>query len=217
MPFSHLIDLEAVLDQLSIHAAIFVGSSMGGALAIDFAIEHPERTIALAADRHLDQRRRGCRGSRGGEPTSRTRTNNAIDRGNFDSANKILAHLWLDGPLSEAGRVSGPVRELFLAMDAIQLNHPKLTQEEEPEPAIDAVGNIIAPTLLVVGELDFPDIVDRHEDLSEEIENAFAIVLEDTAHFPSLERPGPVQPDPARIPRGGDGAGRGRRGQRRRA
>jgi pimeloyl-ACP methyl ester carboxylesterase len=47
VPFNHLIDLEAVLDRLSIHAAIFIGSSMGGGLAIDFALEHPERTIAL--------------------------------------------------------------------------------------------------------------------------------------------------------------------------
>jgi len=54
---------------------------------------------------------------------------------------------------------------------------------------VDVVNRITAPTLLVVGELDFPDIVGRHEDLSEELENAFAVVLEDTAHFPSLERP----------------------------
>ena len=30
VPFNHLVDLEAVLDRLSVHAAIFVGSSMGG-------------------------------------------------------------------------------------------------------------------------------------------------------------------------------------------
>lgn len=188
VPFSHLVDLEAVLDQLSIHAAIFVGSSMGGALALDFAVEHPERTIALAL------MGTAITGGEGAEvPDEAAHLEDAyeyaIERGNLDSANKILAHLWLDGPLSDAGRVSGPVRDLFLDMSRIQLAHEKLTQEEEPEPAIDAVGNITAPVLLVVGELDFPDIVDRHEDLSEEIENAFAIVLEDTAHFPSMERP----------------------------
>jgi pimeloyl-ACP methyl ester carboxylesterase len=188
VPFNHLVDLEAVLDQLSIHAAIFVGSSMGGGLALDFAIEHPERTIALVLigtavtggeDAEVPDEAAGLEDA----------YEYAIERGNLESANKVLAHMWLDGPLSEANRVSGPVRELFLAMSAIQLNHPELTQEEFPEPAIDAVGNITAPTLLVVGELDFPDIVDRHEDLSEEIENAFAVVLEDTAHFPSMERP----------------------------
>ncbi|MGV3490094.1 MAG: alpha/beta fold hydrolase [Devosia sp.] len=188
VPFNHLVDLEAVLDQLSIHAAIFVGSSMGGGIAIDFAIEHPERTIALVL---VGTAITGGDGAEVPEEAADLEDayDYAIERGNLDSANKVLAHLWLDGPLSDAGRVSGPVRELFLKMSAIPLHHPKLTQEEEPESAIDAVGNITAPVLLVVGELDFPDIIDRHEDLSEEIENAFAVVLEDTAHFPSMERP----------------------------
>lgn len=74
-------------------------------------------------------------------------------------------------------------------MNAIALNHPKLTQEELPDDAFDNVSAITAPTLLVVGDLDCPDIVALHEDLSEEIENAFAVILEDTAHLPSLERP----------------------------
>jgi len=74
-------------------------------------------------------------------------------------------------------------------MNEVVLNHPALTEEEQPDPAVDHLHLITAPTLLVVGELDFPDIVARHEDISEELENAFAVVLEDTAHFPSLERP----------------------------
>ena len=37
-PFSHLDDLEAVLGHFGIHAAVFVGCSMGGGLAIDFAL-----------------------------------------------------------------------------------------------------------------------------------------------------------------------------------
>ena len=74
-------------------------------------------------------------------------------------------------------------------MNEIHLNHPQLTQEERPEAAFHNLAAITAPTLLVVGELDCSDIIAIHEDLSEELENAFAVVLEDTAHFPSLERP----------------------------
>src|SRR6218665_1902550 len=46
-PFSHIDDLEAVLDAFDIHAAIFVGCSMGGGLAVDFALRHPGRVIGL--------------------------------------------------------------------------------------------------------------------------------------------------------------------------
>lgn len=188
VPFNHLVDLEAVLDGLSIHAAILVGSSRGGALAIDFALEHPERTIGLvligtaitgADDAEIPEEAADLEDA----------LEYATGRGNIDTVNRIEAHLWLDGPLSEAGRVQGEVRDLFLRMNATHLNHPELTEEEFPDDAIDNLSAITAPTLLVVGELDLPDIIDRHEDLSEELENAFAVVLEDTAHLPSLERP----------------------------
>lgn len=188
VPFNHLVDLEAVLDGLSIHAAILVGSSRGGALAIDFALEHPERTIGLVLIGTA------ITGADDAEiPEDAADLEDALEyatgRGNIDTVNRIEAHLWLDGPLSEAGRVQGEVRDLFLRMNATHLNHPELTEEEFPDDAIDNLSAITAPTLLVVGELDLPDIIDRHEDLSEELENAFAVVLEDTAHLPSLERP----------------------------
>ena len=187
-PFNHLIDLEAVLDQLSIHAAIFVGASAGGALAIDFAIEHPERTVGLVLVATA------LTGSP--EPEIPEEAEGLFDaqvyaeeRGQMTSVNKIDAHLWLDGPLSESGRVEGPARELFLAMNGDRLNKPKLTKEEERDSAIDNLGVVTAPVLLVVGELDFPHIIDRHAELSDDFENAFAVVLEDTAHLPNLERP----------------------------
>lgn len=188
VPFNHLVDLEAVLDRLSVHAAIFVGSSMGGGLAIDFALEHPNRTVALVL---MGTAVTGAEGYEVDEEVEQLEEafEYAKERGNISTANRIQAHEWLDGPYGEAGRVTGPVRELFLAMNEIHLNHAPLTQEERPESAFQNLSAITAPTLLVVGELDCSDVVAIHEDLSEELENAFAVVLEDTAHFPSLERP----------------------------
>lgn len=188
VPFNHLVDLETVLDRLSVHAAIFVGASMGGGLAIDFALEHPNRTIALVL---MGTAVTGAEGYEVDEEVEQLEEafEYAKERGNISTANRIQAHEWLDGPYGEAGRVTGPVRELFLAMNEIHLNHAPLTQEERPESAFHSLSAITAPTLLVVGELDCSDIIAIHEDLSEELENAFAVVLEDTAHFPSLERP----------------------------
>ncbi len=188
-PFSHLSDLETLLDRLSIHAAILVGASTGGGLAVDFALEHPERTIGLvligtalsgAPDPELPEEAEALFDAR----------DYAAERRQWASVNRIDAHLWLDGPLEKAGRVEGPARELFLEMNGQALEKPALTQEDEPElSAADHVGHITAPVLLVVGELDFPHIVERHEELSEELENAFAVTIEEAAHLPSLERP----------------------------
>ena len=187
-PFSHLVDLEAVLDQLDIHAAVLVGCSRGGALAVDFAIEHPGRTIGLVLVGTT------ISGDERAEPADEIGAiEDALDyarqQGNLELVNKIQAHLWLDGPLSQNGRVDGEARELFLEMNRIALNHPQLTHEEPADPAADIVSTIVAPTLLVVGDLDYPAIIERHDELSDQLENAFAVVIEGTAHLPSLERP----------------------------
>jgi pimeloyl-ACP methyl ester carboxylesterase len=186
--FSHVADLEAVLDRLSVDAVIFVGASNGGAVAVDFAIEHPERTVGLvlvgtslsgAEEPELPEEAEALFDAR----------DYAVERQQWASVNRVDAHLWLDGPLSQSGRVEGPARELFLDMNGRRLGKPALTHEEAPEPAVDSLAAISGPVLLVVGDLDFPHIIERHEDLSEELENAFSVTLEDTAHLPSLERP----------------------------
>lgn len=187
-PFSHLVDLEAVLDRLGIEAAVLVGASSGGALAIDFALEHPERTVALVLV--------GTEITGADEPDWPEAALDLIDardyaaaRGGWSTANRIDAHLWLDGAESPEGRVEGEARELFLVMNGANLEREPLSGEEPVDSAMGALGQISAPTLLIVGQLDLPHVVERHEMLSEEVPDAFAIVLEDTAHLPSLERP----------------------------
>lgn len=186
--FSHLEDLEAVLEDLGIHAAIFVGSSRGGALAIDFALSSPERVAGLVlVGTSVSGARKPVFSS---EVMQIVHAMEAVaEGGDIDAINAVEAHAWLDGPLSQSGRVTGPVRELFYAMNGAILRKPRLTREEMPESAAEDVSGIDTPTLLVAGDLDFPHIVNRHDDLSEDMENAFAVVIEGTAHLPSLERP----------------------------
>jgi pimeloyl-ACP methyl ester carboxylesterase len=186
--FSHLEDLEAVLDALDVHAAVFVGASLGGALAIDFTLANPERVAGLVL---IGTSISGAKVPR--LPPEIMTIANAMEAveesGDLDAINAVDAHAWLDGPLSASGRVSGDIRTLFQAMNGNILRKPQLTREDKPAPANDHVGEIDTPTLLVAGDLDFPHIVNRHDDLSEEMENAFAVVIEGTAHLPSLERP----------------------------
>lgn len=185
--FSHVDDLEAVLAALDIHAAVLVGCSMGGGLAVDFALRHPGRVIGLVL----------LGTSVTGAPWSATQAEQQIEaaeedaweRGDRDMLNRVQAHEWLDGPRTQSGRVGGAVRDLFLDMNALALAKPTLTQEERPPLAWPRVSEVSAPTLLLVGDEDFTALIDRHEHLSEEMPNAFAAVLEGVAHIPSIERP----------------------------
>lgn len=186
-PFSHLDDIEALLEALDIHAAVLVGCSMGGGLAVDFALAHPGRVIGLVL----------VGTSITGAPWSVTAEEQAIEmaeedaweRGDLDLLNKVQAHEWLDGPRSRSGRVGGAARALFLDMNALALNKPPLNQEEARPDAWSRIEEVSAPTLLIVGDEDFTALVDRHETLSETMPNAFAVVLEGAAHIPSIEKP----------------------------
>lgn len=186
--FSHLEDMEAVLEALGIHAAVVAGASLGGALAIDFTLANPERVAGLVL---VGTSISGARSPHiPADVMSIVNAMEAVEEsGDLDAINAVDAHAWLDGPLSESGRVGDPVRMLFKTMNGEILRKPKLTREESPEPAIDLVAEIDTPTLLIAGDLDFPHVVNRHDDLSEEMENAFAAVIEGTAHLPNLERP----------------------------
>jgi pimeloyl-ACP methyl ester carboxylesterase len=185
--FNHVDDLEALLDALDVHAAVFVGCSMGGGLAVDFALRNPGQVIGLVL---VGTSISGAPWSASDvEQMIEAAEEDAYERGDMEMVNRVQAHEWLDGPRAQSGRVGGAARELFLDMNAIVLGQPELTLEERRPDAWRRVAEVGAPTLLIVGDQDFSAIIDRHEHLSEEMPNAFAAVLEDVAHIPSIERP----------------------------
>src|SRR5690606_10696090 len=158
--FNHVDDLEAVLAARDIHAAVLVGCSMGGGLALDFALRHPGRVIGLVL----------IGTSVTGAPWSATQAEeqlemaeeDAWERGDLDILNRVQAHEWLDGPRTQSGRVGGAARALFLDMNARALSKPELTLEEKRPDAWRRVSEVGAPTLLLVGDEDFTAIIDRH-------------------------------------------------------
>ena len=72
----------------------------------------------------------------------------------LDALNRIEAHAWLDGWSAPEGRVQGPIRDLFLEMNAAVLAAPDPGPEQERPPAWDLVAAIEVPTLVLFGALD---------------------------------------------------------------
>ncbi len=192
-PFRHVDDLLAVLHSVSPDApAWLVGSSMGGQVALDAALEAPERVAglvllapAISGDPEPDEE----------EVIAATHgLAEAIDAawtsGAQEECNRLEVRLWLDGPAGPEGRVGGPARELALDMNRIVIANGE--PEADGASGLDAarrVHEIAIPAVVACGELDIALQVRRSADLAEALANATHRSLPGRAHLPYLEAP----------------------------
>lgn len=185
--FLHIDDLEEVLAHLDVDAATLVGCSQGGRVAIDFALAHPDRVPALVLVSTAITGAPAAPVPAGVEALSDA-LDAAEEAGDLDRVNAIEAHLWLDGPLSQEGRVSGPVRDLFLDMNGTALRKPEIPKERFPPDAYSRMADLAMPVLLVSGDLDFDYVRARHAHLARTMPNAETVEMPGMAHLPSLEQ-----------------------------
>jgi pimeloyl-ACP methyl ester carboxylesterase len=181
-------DILGLMDELGLKPAHLVGGSMGGALAIDFALDHPERVSRLVL---LGT---GINGANYGKnyPELFTDINAAEEAKDWDRLNRAEMRVWLDGPRRAEGYVSDVrLRELFLDMNGKTLQNDwdsAPTIDLDP-PAVDRLHEITAPTLVIVGDEDVPTVFDATELLMQKVPNIRKAVIHDAAHMANLEHP----------------------------
>jgi pimeloyl-ACP methyl ester carboxylesterase len=185
--WSPVADAVAVLDAAGVKQAAVVASSMGGQVAIDLTLTHPDRVTGLVL---IGTAIRGAPYPELVEgPTAEltAKIESAFAAGNFDEVNRLEAWMWLDGPAAEEGRVGGRVRELFLQMNAHALDAESPGKQAEIPPAWPRLGEIAVPALIMIGRLDAEDIVAINEPAAGMIPNARLVWLDNVAHVPQLE------------------------------
>jgi pimeloyl-ACP methyl ester carboxylesterase len=188
--FTHVDDLIAVLDAADVGPVWLVGSSAGGRVAIDTALLAPTRVAGLvlfapAVSGAPQPARYDAATERLGDLIDA-----AMAAGDLDEANRLETWIWLDGPASPEGRVSGPARDLALAMNAVVLR--KAASEGAGASSTDAwnqLGKINVPVTVSWGDLDVPFLADRSEQLPARLSAGHGRPLPGTAHLPYLERP----------------------------
>lgn len=180
-------DAVAVLDAAGLDTAVVIGSSKGGRTAINLALEHPARVSALVL----------IAPAISGEPQTEddpepvatfVRLLDAAEEGgDLDEVNRLEAHLWLDGPTAREGRVSGPLRDLFLAMNGRALAATDPGDEPHGIDAWARLEELTMPVLVLVGNLDLPDFQEHAAELSRRVADGRLVVLDGVAHLPHLE------------------------------
>ncbi len=186
-PYSNRADLIGLLDHLGVDRAHVIGCSMGGTVAIDLALEHPERVerLVLVAG--------GVSGSNLGEADAALFGDiEAADKaGDLDAVNRAEVRLWVDGPRRPEGSAPAAVRDLVLDMNGRSLHTDWAAAEHQSldPPAIGRLGDIKAPTLVIVGDEDLPHASANADVIISKVPGARRASIKDAAHLPSLERP----------------------------
>lgn len=193
-PFSHVRDLHALLDGLGVEQASLVGASIGARIALEYALEHPERVEALVlVAAGLPDHEWSKEMERADEEEEAL-----LDAGDFEAAADLAVRIWVDGPRRSPDDVDRRVRERVKEMNlrAYAVHVPAFAADVPPgpvekldPPAGARLGEVRAPTLVVVPNADQPDILAICERLSAGIPGARTVVFEDAAHMLPMERP----------------------------
>ena len=188
--FSDRADALAILDRLRVQAATVVGCSRGGGIAIDLALEFPDRVRGLVV----------ISGGPSGFPESEQ---TPLERQLFQAVreaeaaeewellSRLEAELWAIGPRRTASELDPAFVKTAYALSAENVQHAEEMLEPVPlqPPAYGRLGDIRVPTLLVVGDEDISGVLDQFEYLRDHIRAAESTVMMNTAHLPSVERP----------------------------
>jgi pimeloyl-ACP methyl ester carboxylesterase len=187
--FSNRADLVAVMGVAGLERATLVGCSRAGSIAVDTALEFPDRVAGLVWV---------CGGLSGLETTDTPEERHLFEREealveakDWEAAAEVDLQLWVDGVGQPAGRAPAVMRA-FVRRMMID------TWSREPAygrpivldpPAAGRLGSIRCPTLAIVGELDPSGTGQAADALVAGVHGSHRIDLPGVAHLPSLERP----------------------------
>jgi len=179
-PYTGYGDLRDLLDSLGIARATLVGLSAGSELAINFAIAYPDRVTRLVLASP------GLGGYRG---TSLPWMQPVIDAAIAGQAEQA-ARLWVKTPLMRlmTARDAEPAVTNMVMRNA-GLWTSKRTEQPLTPPAIERLGTIRCPVLVVIGGDDQPHIHDIARVIAAGVPQAKVETLAGAAHLVNLDVP----------------------------
>lgn len=185
-PFSHVEDLYALLKFLKVDKASFVGVSLGGIIAIEFALTHPEMVESLVLSAS------GLRGYQGVKNEKALAAYKAAEEpGGME---KAIA-LWLEHPFFATARNNPSYQRRMRQMLADNFKYwgptpqPIVVNWPTQQPSLARLSDIKARTLIIVGDQDFQNILAIADILKEKIAGAQKVVIPGASHHLNMEKP----------------------------
>lgn len=191
-PFAFHDDLYFLLRQLDITRTSLIGVSLGGVTAINLALAHPEMVESLLVVGS------GLGGLQWPPPSPEelalfSQVKEAREAGDFATANEIEVHIWVDGPQRKPEAVTPGVRARVREMNLQTFSRREENEQAQPQelepPASERLGEIQAPTLVMIGDQDVSSVQAIAERLATDIPGARKVVMPNTAHMPNMEQP----------------------------
>jgi 3-oxoadipate enol-lactonase len=176
VPYTLLDDLVVVLDHLDVPQATFAGCSQGGTSSIDLALAQPERVSALVLVSP------GVSGYPWpDEPELQAEFQSLAATADVDGVAALGLRIWAAGAHDDAA-----VAQLRSAAKAWLANGE---YEKEGPPAFDRLGNIKAPTVLLVGDKDHRPLIACDEAIATRIPGCRKIDVPGGDHLLPLRVP----------------------------
>jgi len=181
-------DLRALIEGFALEKPIIMGLSMGGYIAIDFALEYPDlpRALVLVSP-----------GLTGYEFKSAEfidfskRIGAAAQSEDTEAIVEAFQTAWTDGPRRGPDEIDPAIREKVRAMVIDNVERwDERNVEYRPLPlAIERLDELSVPVLALVGNLDMPGIREIVELIESEASDARTVMVPGVAHLINMEKP----------------------------
>ena len=186
-PYRSADDLYALLQALHVRKASLVGVSLGGRIAVDFALDHPEMVDRLVLASPV------LSGWRSSQPDTSYYPAARRARARHDTAALGLAYLGsaIMRPAMEHPELVAPLREMVEAnarhwMEVLRLG--ELERVEDP-PALHRTSGLRMPVLLIIGSRDGPEFQAVADTLQANVPDLRRVTFVGAGHLVSLEQP----------------------------
>jgi 3-oxoadipate enol-lactonase len=176
--FSLLADLTSVLGYYGLDRAAIVGCSQGGGSALGLALEEPARVSALVLL---------CPGIPGfpwPEEPDELEYEQALEAQDVDALAGLMQRVWGRGGPDPA------VMEQLRSAARAEISSGDLQQEDPP--VYCRLGAISVPTSLLVGDADYPPLIQANREAAARIPGCELTVVPGMDHLPPLREPGVV-------------------------